>query len=84
MNFYTNKLTEQGSLLAIFRIEISHGQSHFKIYCIECGSELFSKTSIRGLKTLLRSQECPSCGYTLLFGAVKRNIVAIASSLLNA
>jgi ribosomal protein S27AE len=45
-----------------------------RYYCVECGSELFSKSAINGIKTLLRSQECPSCGYTLLFGTIKKKI----------
>jgi ribosomal protein S27AE len=64
--------SEQGSLLAAIYERFLMVNHILRYYCVECGSELFSKTSTRGLKTLLRSQECPSCGYTLLFGAVKK------------
>ena len=43
-----------------------------KYFCTECGSELFSKTAIRGFKPYSSSQECLKCGYTLLFGTIKK------------
>jgi DNA-directed RNA polymerase subunit RPC12/RpoP len=47
----------------------NHG---LKYYCMECGSELFSKMTSRGLETFLSSQECLKCGYKLLFGTIKK------------
>jgi DNA-directed RNA polymerase subunit RPC12/RpoP len=43
-----------------------------KYFCVKCGSELFSKTTIKGLETFSSSQECLKCGYMLLFGTIKK------------
>ena len=73
MNFYTTKLTEQGSLLGTIQDwDFLWSITFLRYYCVECGAELFSKTAINVLKTLLKSQECHRCGYTLLFGTVKK------------
>ncbi|MGC2427909.1 MAG: hypothetical protein WA421_12810 [Nitrososphaeraceae archaeon] len=40
-------------------------------FCLECGGELFKKTSIHNGQ-FCSSEECVKCGYTLLFGTIKK------------
>jgi uncharacterized Zn finger protein len=45
---------------------------NLQYYCIKCGGQLSrTKTVLRGEKACT-SQECLTCGYTLLYGTIKK------------
>ena len=46
------------------------GQS-LRYFCLECGNELLNRTII-DIDGCHNSQECLKCGYTLLFGIIKK------------
>ena len=52
---------------------------NLKYFCVECGSEL----SINEQKspTSTKSQQCLSCGYTLLYGGIKKHSIAKRASV---
>ena len=47
-----------------------------KYFCLQCGSELLIKhLSINGDSSFPNSQICLKCGYTLLFGTIRKKLV---------
>jgi uncharacterized Zn finger protein len=51
------------------------GQS-LQYFCLECGNELTSSGRLIDIEGCHTSQECLKCGYTLLFGIIKKKVEA--------
>jgi DNA-directed RNA polymerase subunit RPC12/RpoP len=53
----------------MFGQSIGHSLQYF---CLECGNELISSRRLIDIGGCHTSQECLKCGYTLLFGTIKK------------
>jgi DNA-directed RNA polymerase subunit RPC12/RpoP len=60
---------------------IDHNHFDLKYFCVQCGSELSINEQTSTTTTSTKSHECLRCGYTLLYGGIKKHRIAKKASI---